>query len=300
MKRLVLVTGATGLIGAHTLAPLRERGFDICGLARHPPSQPDFPHVQVDLRNTARMTAMLDEMRPSHVLHCAWDVTHGRFWHAAENLDWVAASLMLARAAASRGTTRFVGVGTCVEYDWSDDGVLPRRESDATRPGTLYGLAKNCTRELLAPLFRDAGVSFAWARVFDLFGFGEAPGRLVPSVVRTLRAGRPFVCQHGQLQRDYMGVADVGIALAQLLASDVAGPVNIASGHSISLRELTQRIAARVGRPDLLTVASLPAAGQPLTMRADVTRLRREVRSPAPNDLEQRLAEIVAIPFGSR
>jgi nucleoside-diphosphate-sugar epimerase len=282
MRRVALVTGATGLIGRHTLAPLRDLGFEVHGLAR----------LQADLRDPAQTRAALDAVRPTHILHCAWDVTHGRFWHAPENLDWVAATLRLGRLASACGVERFVGVGSCAEYDWTDGGTSARRETDPTRPATLYGLAKNATRELLAAALPPAGVSFAWGRVFDLFGAGEAPGRLVASLLASLRAGRPFVCRHGQLERDYMDVRDVGAALAHLTASDVAGPVNIASGKVVSLAALTTRAAALLDRPDLLTVETVPLATQPQTMRADVTRLRQDVGAPEPEDLWQRLAQL--------
>jgi hypothetical protein len=39
--------------------------------------------------------------------------------------------------------------GTCAEYDWSDNGARPRRESDLLRPTSLYGQAKASTASVL-------------------------------------------------------------------------------------------------------------------------------------------------------
>ena len=288
-RRVALVTGASGLIGSRTLAPLRRLGFEVHGASRHTPADRGFPHLIADLRDPPQIETVLATLRPTHILHCAWDVTHGRFWQAPENIDWVAATLTLGRMAAAHGVARFVGVGTCVEYDWSDDTGGPRREDDPTRPHTLYGVAKDHTRALLAALFARTGTHFAWGRVFDLFGAGEAPGRFIASLLRTLRAGETFTCRHGQLQRDYLAVEDVGIALAALLASDVEGPVNIASGVAVALGDLARDAAGLLGGAGRLVIDTQPAPSQPLVMRANITRLRHEVGALPPRLLMEHL-----------
>lgn len=291
-RKVALVTGASGLIGAQTIAPLRALGFEVHALCRRRPTDPDIPHIAVDLRDPTQIDIALAALRPTHILHCAWDVTHGRFWEAPENIDWIAATLTLARAATRHGTARFVGVGTGVEYDWTDRPGIPRREDDPTRPTSLYGIAKDHTRALLAALFARTGTSFAWGRVFDLFGPGEAPDRLIAALVRTLREGGTFVCRHGQLERDYMAAADVGIALAHLTVSAAQGPVNIASGSSIALGDLARQVAAIVDGPGLLVVETLPAPGQTRVMRVNNMRLYQELYVLPPRPLTEHLRDL--------
>ena len=100
----VLVTGATGLIGWPTMPHFAALGVQAVGLARRGTAGV----IACDLFDTARLRAVLQEVRPTHVLHLAWNVTPGRFVHGPENLDWVGATLGLARAAAEFGVTRFV------------------------------------------------------------------------------------------------------------------------------------------------------------------------------------------------
>ena len=185
----VLVTGASGFIGSRTLAPLRRAGFEVHSFGRSVPPQPTTHHTG-DLFDRGQVRALLERIGPTHILHCAWEVTHGTFWHDPRNLDWVAATLDLARAAAAHGVKRFVGLGTCAEYDWSDGGPAPRNEHDALAPRELYGTAKDCTQRLLTRFFSATDCSFAWARMFHLFGAGEHPARFVPSLVIALKEGR--------------------------------------------------------------------------------------------------------------
>ena len=289
-RRVVLVTGATGLIGWPTMPQFSALGFQVIGLARH--GMPGC--IAADLLDPARVRAVLAEVRPTHILHLAWDVTPGHFTHGPENLDYVAATMGLARAAAAAGVQRFVGVGTCAEYDWRDGGAKPRREHDPTVPQTIYGIAKHATHLLIEAFFRNEGISFAWARPFFLFGPGESPSRLVAAVIEALRHERIFVCRHGQLVRDYMATVDASAALARLVSSDVAGPVNVGSGEAISLGELVQFVAERLGRNGLVDVREEPADGQPLAMLADVARLRDEVGFTPGASVRERLAALVA------
>lgn len=126
--------------------------------------------------------------RPRAV-HLTWTFEHGQFWTAPENLDWVAATIRLARAAAAARVSRFVGVGTCMEYDWSHEPDRPRREDDPLAAGQLYGEAKIATFRLLERFCLASGMTFSWGRLFHPFGPGEPPHKLVPTVIRTLRDG---------------------------------------------------------------------------------------------------------------
>ncbi len=292
-RRVVLVTGATGLIGARTIAPLRALGFEVHGLSRRPPAENGMAHISADLRDPKQAAAVLTALRPSHILHCAWDVTHGVFWDSPDNIAWVAATLTLAHAAAIHGVEHFIGVGSGVEYDWTINPGTPRREDAAIAPVSLYGIAKDHTRTLLVALGARTGMRVAWGRVFDLFGAGENPARLVAALLRTLRAGETFTCRHGHLERDYMAAEDVGLALAHLVASEVGGPVNIAAGKSIAVGDLARMAAARLGAGARLLVEARPAPGQPLVMRVDVGRLHHEVGAPPPGSLDTHLEKLM-------
>jgi nucleoside-diphosphate-sugar epimerase len=284
-----LVTGATGLIGWPTMAALAALGIQAVGLARHGTAGV----IECDLFDTTRLAQVLAEMRPTHILHLAWDVTPGRFVRAPSNLDYVAGTMGLARAAAAAGVRRFVGIGTCAEYDWSDGGARPRAESDPIAPDALYGIAKDATRRILHGYFAQEGIGFAWARPFHLFGAGESPLRLVGGLLHALRAGRPFTCRHGQLVRDFISTIDAGAALARLVASDVTGPVNIASGEPITLAELCTFAADRLDARPLLDLRTEPAPGQPAAMLADVARLRQAVGFRPDMPVRDRLAALL-------
>ena len=85
-------------------------------------------------------------------------------------------------------------------------------------------------------------------------------------------------CSHGEQIRDFLHVEDVASAFVALLRSEVSGPVNIASGQAVILKEIVRRIAQQQGKEELVRLGALPAAAnEPPLLVADVRRLREEV-----------------------
>lgn len=200
----VLVTGASGFVGRHACEALTARGFQVHRVGRGPSADPDFRAG--DLLDAQDRRLVLEQVRPSHLLHLAWDAEPGRYWTSAINLDWVAASLDLVRLFVACGGTRLVVAGTCAEYAWGSE----RFDEDATpcRPATLYGAAKDGTRRIVEAYAKSVGLSAAWGRLFYLYGPGERPGRLVADATRALLTGESFPTSPGHQARDFLHVAD--------------------------------------------------------------------------------------------
>jgi nucleoside-diphosphate-sugar epimerase len=97
-------------------------------------------------------------------------------------------------------------------------------------------------------------------------------------VARALLAGREVPVTHGAQIRDFLSVDELGHAFAALVDSAVAGPVNVASGEPVALRDLIELIARAAGHPELVRFGAVePRPGEPSELVADVARLRDEV-----------------------
>jgi nucleoside-diphosphate-sugar epimerase len=276
MKR-VLVTGASGFIGRHTLPALALRGFEVHAVSSQPRPSPaaDARWHRSDLLRGADVRQLMDSVQPTHLLHLAWFAVPGQFWTSPENLRWVQASLELLSVFESVGGRRLVAAGSCAEYEWSD--VDCDEHDTPLRPATLYGTCKHALH-LVMEKFADRRLSTAWGRVFHLYGPHEHPDRLVPSVICSLLDGRPAQCTLGTQVRDFLHVADVAGAFVALLDSPVGGGVNIASGTPVSIANLVSTIGRQMGAESLVRLGArpLPAHEQP-RLTARVARLRDEV-----------------------
>jgi nucleoside-diphosphate-sugar epimerase len=247
---------------------------------------------QADLTDPAASEELAKEVRAESLLHMAWYVEHGRYWQASENVVWVEASLRLLRCFAEAGGRRAVMAGTCAEYEWSRARYS---EEAPLNPATLYGVAKDATRRVAERFAANAGVELAWGRIFTPYGPGEAPARLLPSVILSLLAGEPAAAPEGTQVRDLMYVDDVAGAFAAILDSSVEGTVNVGSGWPTSIRELVSLTAEACGRPELVRWGALPAReGEPRELVADIARLQREVGFTPRVDLSEGIDRTVS------
>jgi len=273
----VVVTGSSGFIGEHLCSALHKAGAEVIGISRSQHPQSMMTTARVDLNDADATAAFLDKVRPETIVHLAWSIPRTTFWTSPDNLDCLAMTCSLARSAAECGVRRFVGIGTCFEYDWPNVGVCNEYVT-GTRPHTLYDVCKDASRRVLDSLFHSSKTAFAWARIFFLYGPAEDSHRLVASISRDLLAGRPALCSAGDVTRDYLHVADAGAALAALALSDVVGPVNIGSGQGRRISDIVTRLAAVAERSHLLRLGALPTRlGDPERIVADIGRLQAEV-----------------------
>ena len=274
-----LVTGAAGFIGSHVVAALREQGEEPVALVRPGADTRDLAGVEVveaDYADEAAARVALRSVAPSAVVHTAWRVAPGsEYLHDPANIDHLRASLRLFPVAAEEGCRRIVGIGTCLEY--GDSGTATAEDAPL-RPTTLYGASKAALFTAADAWAGTIGLSFAWARLYYPFGPREAPHRLVPAVTNALLRGERIATTAGDQRRSFLYVEDVARAIAAIATSDTRGPVNVGAPEAIPIRELLERLARLLRRPDLLDVGALPARpGDPAVLCPDVAKLETVV-----------------------
>jgi nucleoside-diphosphate-sugar epimerase len=294
MKK-ILLTGATGFIGRHCLPFLSARGYEVHAVSTMDShdGNSDIHWHKVNLLNSIQLQNLVADVMPSHLLHFAWYAVPGKYWTSLENIRWVQSSLELLQAFVVNGGYRAVMAGTCAEYDWRfgycSEKVTP------LAPTTLYGNCKHSLQIMLDSFSKQTGLSTAWGRIFFLYGPYEHQNRLTSSVIRSLLMGEPTYCSHGNQIRDYLYVKDVADAFVALLESDVEGPVNIASGRPVSLKDIIGKISYKIMNKDFIQFGAVPVSSDdPTLLVADVHRLTKEVDWTPKYNLDQGLDETIS------
>lgn len=279
----VLLTGAAGFIGSHVARQLIQEGCEVYALVRN---ESDLWRIEDilsqlhlvygDLLNSNQIQTQLEAIQPELCVHVAWYVVPEDYLSAIENVDMLRASLMLASQLAEIGCHRFIGVGTCIEYD-VNLGYLS--EQSPVKPTTLYGATKLATQIGLTQLTQQfKEMTVAWVRLFYQYGPFERKQRLIPYVIRSLLQNQTAEITSGDQIKDYLYVEDVASAIWAVAQSEVSGPINVASGHPMLLRDFINKIAEQLNRTDLVRLVSRPPSiHKSHLVVANVKRLRNEV-----------------------
>jgi nucleoside-diphosphate-sugar epimerase len=290
----ILLTGPTGFLGRHVIEQLRASRAEIHSACRNPPAgNGRVVWHAANLLDAAACRTLVESIGPTHLIHAAWMATPGKFWTSPENADWLAAGLALLRAFGEAGGKRFVGVGTCAEYDWS--GEVFAEDRTPALPSTPYGKAKAAMAAASEAFAARYGFSSVWGRVFLPYGPGDAGERLVPSVLAALLRGEAVKLGDGTQVRDFIYAPDAAGLILTLAASDATGTFNIGTGVGTSVREAAEQVAALVGRPDLLRFGALPnRAGEPQRLVADMAKTTRILGWKPRHSLGEGLEKTVA------
>jgi len=258
----ILLTGATGFVGRHILEELQQRGHKVVIAVR--PNWQSRIEIDSDLTQIIETKDLFLENYDwwcntlegvDLVVHSAWYAEPGSYLTSEKNLDCLSTTLLLAKAATAMGVKRFVGLGTCIEYEMSDD---PLTVESSLAPTTPYSAAKVAAFFTLQQWFKQMGVSFLWCRLFHLYGVGEHPKRLVPFLHRNLKNGTVVDLTSGTQIRDFIAVESAAKMIVDGALSILQGPANICSGKGRSVRALAEEIADLYGRRDLLNFGARP------------------------------------------
>jgi len=283
-----MVVGASGLLGAYL-----HRSFGQAG----PVVGTGFEHldvglVRLDIRDEARVRALLDEHRPravvcaaavSNVERCEADPDSSR----AINVD---GTLALARGAAELGAT-FVFLSSEYVFDGLDG---PYDEDAPTRPLNEYGRQKQEV-ERLVPCITDG--DFAIGRVSCLYGHERLGKNFVYQLWAALTEGREFRPPSDQIGTP-TAVMDAADVIRDLVLAGHRGTFHVA-GPQPMLRSEFALLAARELELDAGLVRPMPTAQlgllahRPMDAGLSTDRIRaacRVLRTPR-EGIAQMLAE---------
>lgn len=205
----------------------------------------------------------------------------------------VAADLAMTQnlmAAAGEGS-RIVLAGSMSEYGHA--GRL--YEQDRCTPRTAYGIAKLASGLYASAYARRSAKSVAIARLFGVYGPGEAPQRLFPALVGALDRGESVDLSDGWQRRDFVHVDDV---CAGLCAIATSAPIddalfNLGTGQAVSVRDVVEWIAEAVGAStSLVRFGARPRSpGDEDLLEADMSRYAAMIGDPPPQRLHHGLSK---------
>jgi UDP-glucose 4-epimerase len=241
----VLVTGASGFIGARLCERAIELGAVVHGVSRQPSpcASPTLRWEPLDVTDEAAVRELVRRVEPDVVFHLASGVSGDRspdlvlpMLHA--NLV-AAVNVMLACQEAR--CRRLVLAGSMEEPDVGDAGAVAQSPYAAAKWAALaYARMFHALYEL--PVVH--------LRIFMVYGPGQRDLRkLIPYVTTSLLRGEAPDLMSGEREVDWIYVDDVVDAfLAAAVTSRVEGAsLDIGSGRLVPVREVVAHLGRIVG-----------------------------------------------------
>jgi UDP-glucose 4-epimerase len=283
----ILVTGAAGFIGSHTVDFLLASGHEVVGVdnlrtgsrenLRQATASPRFDFQVMDITEVETFTGLVRSQRPDVVIHLAGlvSVQDSRADPALNVRLNVGGTQAVIDAVISASVPRVVFASSAAVYGDSDS--FPLREDAPKQPLNPYGEAKLASEALLARAAMMHGFTAVSLRYFNVYGSRQALDSPYSGVVSRFlaccrRNEAPVIFGDGRQTRDFIHVSDIARANAQaaLLPGLPSGDYNVASGQETSLLDLIA-----------LLRAMQPSLPMPKFSAAQPGDIRRSVGDPA-------------------
>jgi nucleoside-diphosphate-sugar epimerase len=215
----LFVTGATGFVGSHFLQEALAKGYDVYALRRQG-SQPRIPLNQEPVWIDAALT---DDLRATlkdcdAVIHLAAHTPNVPYDTLENCLYWnLSVSLRFFQQAYDAGVRKFLVAGSCFEYGKSAERYTEIPVTATLEPTMSYPTSKAAASIAFYGWAVQMQVQLKILRIFQVFGEGEDPKRLWPSLRRAALAGEDYPMTLGQQVRDFISVE----AVAQRFVSEL-------------------------------------------------------------------------------
>ena len=225
MKR-VLLTGATGFVGANLAWKLLEAGHEVHILVRG--SQNIWRietilgrlnvHI-VDLSDKDSVALEVRNIQPNWIFHLA---TYGAYaWQddlmQAIRTNYVG-TVNLLEACLECGFEVFVNTGTCSEYGAKDFAVT---EGERLEPDSYYAVTKAATTLYCRYAAQRAKFPIFTLRLYSVYGAFEDPKRLMPQIIVNGINGRLPMLGNPNITKDFIHIDNVSAAYLSIAEKGV-------------------------------------------------------------------------------
>lgn len=246
----VLVTGATGFIGANLARRLVLDKHDVHLLVRPADARwridpiADKVHLhEVTLHDQQRVEEIVKAIDPQWVFHLA---AYGSYSSQRDVQTIVATNyngtVNLVEACLQTGFEAFVNAGSSSEYGHKDHAPS---ELELTEPNSHYAATKAAATLYCRFTAQQTDRRLSTLRLYSVFGPWEDPTRLLPTLmIYGMRGDLPPLVAP-TIARDYIYVddaVDAFILSAQTPTDDPGAVFNVGSGTQTSLDQLVQLV----------------------------------------------------------
>jgi dolichol-phosphate mannosyltransferase len=247
LKGPILVTGASGFVGANLFKKLYEVRDDVYAVIHGEKGWrlrdvSDERTIEVDLNDYVLTRHLVDSSTPQTVFHCA---AYGAYsFEDDATLIYQTnfqSAVNLVDRLASRPISAFISAGSSSEY--GTNCTAPTEDS-LCEPNSPYAVSKVAIANYLHYMGKQRGFPVVNLRLYSVYGPLEDTSRLLPTLLREASAGRLPPLVDPRTSRDFVYTDDVCEAF--ILAAIRMHPglygesINVGTGVKTTIGDLVQ------------------------------------------------------------
>lgn len=281
-KRKVILTGATGVIGAGIVRQCKELGWNVCAVVRPGSAKNKYIEdseatiIKCDLKDISELAENRDCQNADYFIHLGWMGTKKSAREdriiQQQNVEY---TMKACEVAYALGCSAFVFAGSQAEYGRLEGAMRPNL---STNPVSEYGKAKLQAGMATKEFCREHDMCHIYTRILSVYGPCNEPDTMVMStIIKLLKGEVPFLTPGEQLW-DYLYSDDAARALLLLACMGKTDRIYcIGSGEVKPLKDYMEVIGQVVNPEIELGIGKLPyAKNQIMELYADIEFLKND------------------------
>lgn len=247
----ILVVGGNGFLGKEIVKQLEAEGNNILSMRRSGGLIVEKNEILADISKPESYKNFINDWRPQVVVQCAWVTAQKIYRQSPENLNYSSQTLQFAKDCFAAGTRHFIGLGSSAEY-----GIQPypcNATNTKPNPSDPYGESKLKTMYQLHELTNAANAQLTWARIFQPYGLGQDPERLIPWAAQQMLVGREIKLQNPDVYLDWISSRDIARAVSWCIKNATPEVIDIGTAIGTSVHQVLVEVAKIIGvNPELI------------------------------------------------
>jgi UDP-glucuronate decarboxylase len=306
--KTTLITGGTGFLGSNLCVRLIGEGSRIiCADNNYTGSldniaeiadNPNFKFIPHDIIEPLEIDERIDEI---YNLACPASPPAYQGKHSiATTKTCVYGSINMLDLAKKHGA-RILQTSTSEVY--GEPLEHPQKETHRGNVNPIgiracYDEGKRCAESLFFDYWRHEGVDIKVVRIFNTYGpkMNPGDGRVVSNFITQALKGEDItIYGDGSQTRSFCYVDDIIEAVVRMMASEkgFTGPVNIGNPGELTVKELADKVLAKVGGSSKLARLPLPA-DDPTQRRPNIALAKEKLNWTPRVTLDEGLDKTIA------
>lgn len=266
----VIITGADGFVGSHTVKCFIDNGCNVLAIdmgesPRRLTIGANLEYLQCNIFDTSALFEKIPSGKYDTFIHFAWAGSAGEA-RIDYNLQMQNAlsTVECMKIAKKLGCTRFLCAGSIMEYE-----VEAAIHSQGSHPGMgyIYGMGKHIAHCLCKSVAAEIGIDLIWPMITNAYGIGEFSPRFVNTTIRKIINNEPLQFTAATQNYDFVYVTDVAKAFYLVaLKGKPFCEYMIGSGCAKPLKEFIIELVNSCGSKSLPIFGDIPFTGTNMSL----------------------------------